>query len=140
MTDDGPLEAPSHPIYYDDGHTISFQWVKDAITIGSVHCPHVGTVSVCNRGRHSCVVDTYLKVYGPELNIGDTWISEAVEIAWIPVEGDSEFDHEFCQVWIVPVDDENFQEVKALDAQFELEIPDSIEEDAEEDLPLPPED
>ena len=129
--------APAQPSYYDDGHTIFFLWAKDEISIDTVHCPYVGEVATCNRGRHSCVVDTYLKVYGTALNIGEAYINGPVEIAWIPVPGQSEFDDEFAQVWIIPVDDENFQLVAELDQVFELELP-SEEED--ELPPVEPED
>lgn len=136
------LPSPSaEASYFEDGHTISFKWEKDSISIGAVHCPYRGKVAACTRNRLSCVVDSYLKVYGTELNIGVTWLSDSVEIAWIPIAGESDIDDEYGTIWVVPIDDPDFQAIRALREQFDMAAfdPDSDEVEVISDTDVIPE-
>jgi hypothetical protein len=94
--------------FIQDGHYLTVAWDKDRVWIDDVVCPNEGSTSLCNRRRTYCVVHRFIEVYGTECNVGRTVINGPIEIAWLPVYGESDIDHEFKQIWVCPVDDPNY--------------------------------
>lgn len=98
--------------WIEDGHGLTFKLNRGAIEVG-VDCPYEGRVGVCNRGRDYCVVQRFVGVYGPEVNLGVAPIDGWLEIAWLPQPGDGDIDREFIQVWVIPTEDQDYLELKA---------------------------
>jgi len=107
--------------FIEDGHLVHFRWDKDEIHISNVECPHGGATASCNRLRDFCVVARFLGVYGSELNIGAISIDGPVEIAWLPLPGESDLDREFGHIWVVPVKDPDFVAAKFMQKEEENE-------------------
>jgi hypothetical protein len=105
-------EQPAHQ-WHEDGHKVRFRWNADQVEISYVECPFAGTTGLCNLRRDHCVVDTFVGVYGSEVNIGSCDINGPQEIAWVALPGGSDLDNEFSQIWIVPLSDEDYKMYKA---------------------------
>lgn len=101
-------EDDAHPIA--DGHIIHFMWERDAIRVFRVDCPNEDMSGLCNRRRNYCVVDRFIAAYGYEMNLGTVAISGGVEIAWVPIYGQSDLDNEFASIWMIPINDPDYQE------------------------------
>jgi hypothetical protein len=106
--------------WIEDGHVLHFRIDHDDIYISHVQCPFREKVSLCNRMRDNCVVDTYVGVYGTEVNIGSTTLDGPLEIAWVPVLGESDLDREFIQIWIIPVTDPDYVTLKMLNPDMAI--------------------
>ncbi len=100
--------------WIEDGHVLHFRLDRDDIYISHVACPFRENVSLCNRMRENCVVDTYIGVYGAECNLGGVTLEGPVEIAWVPVLGESDLDREFAQIWFIPKEDPDYIALKLL--------------------------
>lgn len=92
-----------------DGHIVHFLWERDSVRIFRVDCPNDDATGICNRRRSYCVVDRFISVYGYELNMGTTPLDGPIEVAWVPVYGESDLDQEFASVWLMPVKDPEFK-------------------------------
>lgn len=112
-------EESLDPEFIEDGHLIRFVWERDTVLITDVHCPNSGSMSLCNRRRSYCVVDRFLGVYGLECNVGVAPIDGPIEVAWMGLPGESDIDSEFEQVWVVPVTDTQYLEMKNPDGDIE---------------------
>jgi hypothetical protein len=99
--------------FIEDGHKIHFWWDRDKLHIKRVECPHQGATGMCNRLRDYCAVARYIGVYSSELNVGSTPVDGPVEIAWLPIPGESDLDKEFAQIWVVPVNDIEYMQAKS---------------------------
>lgn len=105
----------SGPQWIEDSHKIHFRLDRDELTIAYVECPFEGKTALCNRFRDHCVVDTFVKVYGAECNVGSCAITGPMEIAWTPqVGGSDDLDSEFGAIYILPVDDVDYRAFKML--------------------------
>lgn len=102
------------PSWIEDGHRLHFRIDRGDIVIAYVECPYEGKTALCNRNREQCVIDTFVTVYGAEVNVGSAYINGPVEIAWTPELGECDFDREFCQVWVVPTEDVDYRAYKML--------------------------
>ena len=98
--------------WIEDGHKVVINWDGDTISIKRVDCPFDDGGAVCNRRKDFCVVSRFLGVYGPELNIGTADVDGLMEIAWVGIPGDSDLDDELAAIWVIPVNDANFQEMR----------------------------
>ncbi len=107
-------EVPSTQQWIEDGHKIHFRLEPGEVTISHVECPNRGVTALCNRQREHCVVDTFVSLLKAECCIGSTTINGPEEVAWTPVLGYSDLDHEFSQVWIVPMSDPDYIAMKVL--------------------------
>lgn len=102
------------PIWIEDGHKLHFRIDQAEVGVFYVECPFEGLQARCNKGRENCVIDTFVAIYGTELNIGEAFIYGPLEIAWTPVLGQSDIDDEFAQVWIIPLADQSYKAFKLL--------------------------
>lgn len=141
------LEFTGQPEFIQDGHWISFVLDREEVKIAEIHCPNVGTTSLCNRRRTFCVVERFLDAYGIDLNLGRVHLDGKVEIAWCPVHGEeSDLDVEFDSVWIVPIKDPDYRlmmeerdaviQAAGMDTQLpaiEAAPEDQVDEDYEEE-------
>lgn len=100
--------------WLEDGHKLTFRLERDSVFIFQVHCPYDGMISLCNKGRDTCVIDTFVSAYGFEINVGSVNIDGDIEIAWAPVLGGCDIDDQLSQLWFVPVEDPEFKAYKLL--------------------------
>lgn len=98
--------------WMEDGHKVSFRWLRDSVVIDSISCPHEGTNAVCNYKREGCIVQLWLGVYGVETCIGETAIDGPVEVAWTSVPGESDLDRDVSSLWVTPIYDLSYQSMK----------------------------
>jgi len=128
------IEYDDEPQWINDGHVVRLVWERDEVSIAEVHCPNVGTTAICNRRRGYCVVSQFIAVFGFDLNIGKSYLEGPVQIAWCPIAGGgSDIDDEYASLWIVPVEDPDFQlmiaEEQGLDSGLEEFTSDDDPED-----------
>lgn len=135
------LEFSNEPEFIQDGHVIRLVLDRDDIRISDIHCPNRGTTSLCNRRRTFCVVERFIEAFGIDLNLGKVTINGPIEIAWCPVNGDEgDLDVEFDSVWIVPVDDPQYQlmladrDMALAAAGMETELP-ALESPSDDEVP-----
>jgi len=98
--------------WHEDGHKVVFKWQRDEVVIEAITCPHEGTNAPCNIRRDFCVVQTFLGVYGSEINIGEILIDGPVEVAWTPEDGESDLDPQYGTIWVTPVNDISYKSMK----------------------------
>lgn len=96
----------------EDGHKVLFKWERDEVVIEAISCPHDGTKAMCNHKRDTCLVRTFLSVYGSEINIGEVLLDGPVEVAWTPEKGESDLDPEYACIWVTPVADISYKSMK----------------------------
>jgi hypothetical protein len=98
--------------WQEDGHKVVFKWQRDTVLIETIMCPHEGTNAACNAQRDYCLVQTFLGVYGTELNIGEVLLDGPIEIAWTAEDGDSDLDRQYACIWVTPVTDISYKAMK----------------------------
>jgi hypothetical protein len=121
MSDEEEVLEPTFA-WIEDGHRLHFRIDGDSIHISFTECPHQGAASLCTRMRQHCVVDTFISIYGAELNGGSGSIDGPMEIAWTPVLGQSDLDNEFQQIWFVPIEDPDYRAFKILRGKTKEEL------------------
>lgn len=106
--------------YTADGHRLIFKLDKDQVVIERIDCPHDGgSRGVCN-GRGRCLVKTFIGVYGLDFCVGEASIDGPVEIAWLPVYGESDLDLDVGGIYFTPVGDPGYVEAVAAERFAEL--------------------
>lgn len=103
-----------------DGHRLIFKISKDELIVDRIDCPHdSGSRGICNsKGR--CVVKTFIGVYAMDFCVGEALIDGPMEIAWMPVYGDSDLDQDIGAIYFTPVNDKEYMESIELERFKEL--------------------
>lgn len=90
-------------VWHNDGHAMHLRLEKSVISLVEVDCP--GT-DACRHEYVGCIVKFFLMRFGLECNVGIADPAGKMPIAWTAI-GDTR-DPDYCQVWVIPLDDEAF--------------------------------